>query len=79
MPKNVRNFWVDGEIDGYTNNLTGGPRNKEGGIDITIKQRDNGAVTTALKIEGFANDKGELSLRVKDKDDNLVFENDTKR
>lgn len=35
----VRNFWIDANIDGRLTELSGGPRDKTGGMDVTIKQR----------------------------------------
>ena len=79
MPRNVRNFWIDGQVDGRQSDVSGGPRAKDGGIRVDIKQRDNGSVTDAVTIKGYADSEGNLSLRVYDKDDNLIFENKTKR
>ena len=50
----VRNFWVDADIDGRATMLSGGPRAKDGGMTIKIRQRDNGGIftaTTALCFE----------------------------
>lgn len=33
MPRNVRNFWIDAQIDGRTV-LTGGPKGKGGGAAL---------------------------------------------
>ena len=48
--KNMRNFWVEVDVDGYQNILKGGPRHKEGGTDITLYQREDGASKTAVEI-----------------------------
>lgn len=50
MPRNVRNFYLNADIDGYQNNLGGGPRRKEDGMSINITQRDEGEVMTAVSI-----------------------------
>ena len=47
----VRNFWVDAYIDGRATELSGGPRAKDGGMCVSIKQRSEGAITNALKIK----------------------------
>lgn len=52
MPRNVRNFWVEAEIDGRATTLSGGPQSKDGGIDIVIYQRSKGDVTRVLRITG---------------------------
>ncbi len=69
MPRNVRNFWIDGSIDGRDSRLTGGPRSKTGGFSLTGFQRDNGSVSRALIVDGFANENGELTLSVRNGDD----------
>lgn len=46
----VRNFWIDAEIDGRKTDLSGGPRSKDGGMRITIFQREEGAISKALVI-----------------------------
>ena len=59
----VRNFWIDGQIDGYKTEISGGPRNREGGMYIEIKQRNKGTKDTACKIYCYENN-GELFTRV---------------
>ena len=44
-------FWLDANIDGRQSNLCGGPRRKDGRMNIDIIQRDNGNSITAFKIE----------------------------
>ena len=46
----VRNFWVEADIDGRQTMLSGGPRAKNGGMDVTIYQRDEGSIKTAVRI-----------------------------
>lgn len=46
----VRNFWIDGDIDGRQTYLSGGPRSKSGGMDVTIYQREDGCIKTAVKV-----------------------------
>lgn len=62
MPRNVRNFWLDATIDGKQTKLSGGPQAKDGGFTLTIKIRDNGEVSQAMRISGFASETGELTL-----------------
>ena len=45
----VRNFWVDADIDGRQTGLGGGPMSKDGGMDVTIYQRDGGRKKSPLK------------------------------
>ena len=49
MPRIVRDFWIEAEVDGQVSPIEGG-------------MRDKGQVTTAIEIEGVANANGELVL-----------------
>ena len=60
----VRNFWVDGKVDGQSTGFGGGPQRKDGGFSMTIKQRDKGEIVTAVSIDGFVSKSGELILLV---------------
>lgn len=46
----VRNFWVEADIDGYSSTPKGGPRSKSDGMDVTIYQREDGGIKTAVKV-----------------------------
>ena len=48
--RNVRNFWIEIYVDGKKTKVACGPRNKDGGALITVKQRSGGTVTTALEV-----------------------------
>ena len=67
----VRNFWVNGKVDGQRTGFGGGPLRKDGGFSMTIKQRDNGEIVTAAMIEGFVAN-GELVLMVDVKGQDMV-------
>ena len=45
MPKNVRNFWLDAQIDGRKSILTGGPSAENGGMSVEIFFRENGQIS----------------------------------
>ena len=45
MPRNVRNFWLDLDVDGRSRIETG-PRSKDGGFRLTILIRDAGGIST---------------------------------
>jgi hypothetical protein len=47
----VRNFWIEGFIDGRNTDVTGGPKSKEGGMTVNIYQRNCGSIEKALRIE----------------------------
>ena len=67
----VRNFWIDADVDGKKMLLSGGPRAKDGGMRVTIKQRDKGEITTAFTIS-CREIKGELVTEVFDKNGHII-------
>ena len=78
-PRTIRNFWIEGVIDGQPTPIAGGPKTKEGGFYITILQRNEGKVMRAMHIKGHALQDGTLFINVEDKDGNSVFQVVTKR
>lgn len=68
IPRNVRNFWIECDIDGRESTLSGGPRAKDGGIDITLYQRDKGSIITAATIKGRVSGDGTLTLDIRGKE-----------
>ncbi len=63
-PRVVRNFFVRGEVDGRRSKISGGPRARDGGLTLTLYQRDGGEVELALKVHCFACSNGTLRLEV---------------
>lgn len=64
MPRNVRNFWIEAEIDGRATPLAGGPVRKEGGFHLRVMMRDKGGIITPAFITGTADADGALTLSV---------------
>lgn len=62
--RNVRNFWIEADIDGASSKLAGGPRNREGGFELTIFMREDGEAKTAMHVVGMVDTDGELVLKV---------------
>lgn len=60
----VRNFWLEGRVDGRTTEVEGGPRSKDGGFSLTVYIRDEGGIETGVRLSGYAHDDGTLSLDV---------------
>jgi len=62
----VQNFHVMAKIDGRDTVLRGGPRNKDGGMDITVLMRDEGEKVEAVSIlcRVFGDDKEGRILQV---------------
>lgn len=65
MPRNVRNFWIEIEIDGRKTRFGGGPSSPDGGFTLTVKQRNHGRVTDALHVVGTADDDGTLQTEAR--------------
>ena len=64
MPRNVRNFWVEGRADGDRNDVSFGPRASTGGFRLTVKMRDDGGIVNALDLEGIVSADGTITLHV---------------
>ena len=60
----VRNFWIEGSIDGRNTVLAGGPQSKEGGMTILVKQRENSGITCPIKVICEADSAGNLTTVV---------------
>jgi len=60
----IKNFYIDCEIDGRKSRLTGGPRAKDGGFNLTIYQRSDGEKIKALSVMGTVRANGDLALDI---------------
>ena len=54
MPRHVRNFWIELTVDGKKSRIATGPCAKDGGFELTIRQRDKGDIITGMMIRGYA-------------------------
>lgn len=68
---NVRNFWIDADIDGRATHLSGGPSNRGGGFQLRIYMRDDGESKLAYVIEGMA-DSDVIALKVWNESENKI-------
>ena len=69
----VHNFWLEANIDGKESLITGGPKSKDGGLNLDLFIRTHKQSERILNIQGFAHTDGELVLYVNIYDDqNLV-------
>ena len=76
----LRNFWIDCDIDGRKTSLSGGPRARNGGMEIDIRQRDSNESVKALSIRcGQDYSTGDLYTEVYDAEGILIYEFTTKR
>ena len=48
----MRDWWIEVEIDGRKRKLAGGPRAKDGGFALTIRQREEGESVEVLRVLG---------------------------
>lgn len=75
----MRNFYVDGEIDGRKTHVTGGPQSRNGEMNLTITQRDHGEISTAFTLRSYVLDDGRLCTTVFDRNGKHVTEYITER
>lgn len=74
----VRNFYIQGSIDGRKTDLSGGSSRKDGGMRLVLTQRNEGCIDKCATIECYA-DGNELKTIIFDKEGNVVLENITER
>jgi hypothetical protein len=72
MPRNVRNFWIELEVDGKKEPVASGPRSKDGGFRLDILQRSKGTITRALSVSGRVDSTGRLVLNAYTVDNQVV-------
>lgn len=75
----IRNFYIDCKIDGRKSRLTGGPRAKDGGFELTIYQRSEGEKMVVLRVEGTVRDDEMLALNTYTHDQALPITYNRKR
>lgn len=63
MPRNVRNFWVELDVDGSKTHVATGPKSSGGGFTMTVLIREKGDISNkVLKIVGIVRSDGRLQL-----------------
>jgi hypothetical protein len=60
----MRNWWIEGQVDGRRSEMTGGPKSRDGGFELTVYMRDEGSSKIAVTVSGRATRAGELVLNV---------------
>lgn len=54
MPRNVRNFWIELDVDGRKHRIATGPRSRAGGFTMRVLMRENGEISEKeFHLEGF--------------------------
>jgi hypothetical protein len=67
MPRIVRNFFVELDVDGRASSVSTGPRSGNGGIHAKFYMREKGCISSqCIQVEGIVTGSGELILRAFD-------------
>lgn len=54
MPRNVRNFWIELEIDGRKTKVATGPRSRDGGFNLKVLMREKGQISEKeFRLTGY--------------------------
>ena len=64
MPRNLRNFWIELEVDGRKTKIATGPPAKNGGFALRVFQRAGNTSRLALEVDGNAFPSGAVTLEV---------------
>jgi len=62
MPRNVRNFWLELQVDGRKSEVKTGPRRKDGGFSQKVFIREKGLIQCVGELSGIV-DGGLLWVR----------------
>ena len=74
----TRNFWINAEIDGRETPLAGGPRSKDGGMDVTLLVREDGGISDGVRITCIS-DGEKNTVRVWGPDGEKLYEREYRR
>ena len=58
MPRNLRNFWIELDVEGYVHTIARGPRRRGEGFSLTINIASHGGPYRLMRISGFALQNG---------------------
>ena len=70
----MRNFWFNADITGRKTSCCGGPKSRDGVIDVNIYQRNSGVSEKALSIRCEETTDGKLLTQVYSNEGSLVYE-----
>lgn len=61
----VRPFYLEARVDGRKTDIGSGPKSKSGEMFVTVYQREEGSIRTAVRINctNFTSPEGKLMLR----------------
>ncbi len=60
----MRNFWFDAVVDGKKSSLSSGPRGKDQGMQLSIRQISKGESLLTVSIRCYKNPDGKLVTRI---------------
>ena len=60
----MRNFYMKAKVDGRKTPITGGPRNKDGGMFINLYQKEKGESVEILKVVSSVLPNGKLRTAI---------------
>ena len=60
----MRNFYMKAKVDGRKTPLTGGPRNKDGAMFISLYQKEKGESVEVLKVVSSVLPNGKLRTAI---------------
>ena len=60
----MRNFYMKSMVDGRKTPITGGPRSKDGGMFITLYQKEKGESVEVLKVVSSVLPNGNLRTAI---------------
>ncbi len=72
------NFWINAAVDGRKIPLVGGPRSKDGGMDVTLLVREDGRTSDGVRIT-CRSDGEKNTVRVWGPDGEKLYEREYKR
>lgn len=79
MARNVRNSYVNIQVDGRATDISTGPISKDGGMVARFKVRDDGCAVKSVTVSAWAARDGTLRLTVEDPEGNEIFRQTTTR
>ena len=65
-PRNLRNFWLELNVDGYAHTVYRGPKSHSGGFDLVVKVASHGESVDLLRLVGapLQNGKNRVILQL---------------
>lgn len=68
----LRPFYVEANIDGRKTNIGGGPKAKDGQMNVYLLMRDKGAKKTAYMVSCYPLEDNKLCMEIKDSNSKVI-------